>query len=98
MAKLLHRFVGLLASLLGGMLATAIFNRIWKLTPGEDEAPKATDADRGLPEVLAAAALQGALFGVVQASLDRAAAAGAQKLTGTWPGEEEHPEPGKAAS
>lgn len=51
------------------------------------EVPKATDA-RSWPEVFFAAALQGAIFALVKAALDRSAAAGPRKLTGTWPGED----------
>ena len=40
----------------------------------------------GRPEVLAAAALQGAIFAVVKAAVDRGGAVGVQKLTGEWPG------------
>jgi Protein of unknown function (DUF4235) len=36
--------------------------------------------------VLLAAAIQGAIFAVVKAAVDRAAAVGTHKLTGTWPG------------
>jgi Protein of unknown function (DUF4235) len=92
MAKLLYKPIGLLVSVLGGVLASTLFNKVWKLAAGEQEAPKATDADRRWPEILAAAALQGALFAVVKAALDRAAAVGTQKLTGTWPGDEGHSE------
>jgi hypothetical protein len=88
MVKLLYKPVGLLASVLGGMLAAAIFKKVWKLAAGEDEAPKATDAHRRWPEVLASAALQGALFAVVKAAIDRTAATGTHKLIGTWPGDE----------
>jgi len=87
MIKLLYKPVGLLVGVLGGMLAGAIFKKVWKLAAGEDETPKATDAHRGWPEVLAAAALQGALFAVVKATIDRTAATGTHKLTGTWPGD-----------
>ena len=97
MAKLLYKSVSLVVSVLGGMLAGAMFNKVWKLAAGEDEAPKATDADRGWPEVLTAAALQGALFAVVRAAMDRAAAIGEKKLTGTWPGDEGRQEQGKQA-
>jgi hypothetical protein len=88
MAKLLYKTASVLVSVLGGILAGAIFKRVWKLAPGADEAPKATDADRGWPEVLTAAALHGALFAVVRAAMDRATAVGTEKLTGTWPGDE----------
>jgi len=56
--------------------------------PGADEAPKSTDASKGWAEVLTAAALQGAIFAVVTASMERLAAVGTRSLTGTWPGED----------
>ena len=87
MIKLLCKPVGLLASVLSGMLAGAIFKRIWRLAAGDDDAPKATDAERGWREILLAAGLQGAIFAVVKAAVDRAAATGTEKLTGTWPGD-----------
>ncbi|MGH3154962.1 MAG: DUF4235 domain-containing protein [Streptosporangiaceae bacterium] len=34
-----------------------------------------------------AADLQGAIFAVVKAAVDRAAATGTEKLTGVWPGD-----------
>ena len=74
--KLLNRAIGLLVGILGGMLARSVFKRIWQAVTGEDEAPKATDARRGWREILLAAALQGAIFAVVQAALDRATAEG----------------------
>jgi hypothetical protein len=85
--KLLNRAIGVLVGILGGMLARSAFKRIWQAVTGEDEAPKATDARRGWREILLAAALQGAIFAVVQAALDRATAEGTAKLTGEWPGE-----------
>ena len=88
MAKLAYRLLSMLVSFGGGLLATAIFKKLWKLTPGADEAPKATDASKGWPEVIAAAALQGAIFAVVTASVERLTAAGTRSLTGTWPGED----------
>jgi hypothetical protein len=88
MAKLVYRPLSMLISIAGGILAGAIFKRIWKLAPGQDEVPKATDADKGWPEILTAAALQGAIFAVVTASVERLAAAGTRSLTGTWPGED----------
>jgi hypothetical protein len=54
----------------------------------EHQAPKATDARHGWGEVLAAAALQGAIYALVKAAVDRGAAEGTRKLTGIWPGED----------
>ena len=88
MTKLLFRFLSMLVSVGGGLLAGTIFKKGWQLVAGEDEAPKATDAARGWHEVLIAAALQGAIFAVVRATVDRLAAVGTRSLTGTWPGED----------
>ncbi|MGW3348123.1 DUF4235 domain-containing protein [Nonomuraea rubra] len=60
--------------LLGGALASALFKRAWKLASGQDDAPDADDLDRGWTEVLVAAALQGAIFGLVKAAVHRAGA------------------------
>jgi hypothetical protein len=87
MTKLLYRAAGMLASILGGIVAGAIFKKAWKITAGEDETPTATDAQRGWREVLLAATLQGAIFGAVKAAIDRGTAEGTRKLTGVWPGE-----------
>jgi hypothetical protein len=85
MIKLLYKPV----SVLGGMLAGAIFKKVWKITAGEDDAPNA-DARRGWSQVLLAAALQGAIFAAVNAAVDRGAE-GTRQLTGVWPGDEGQP-------
>ena len=95
MTKLLYRFLSMMVSVGGGLLASAIFKKSWQLAAGEDEAPKATDAGRGWREILMAAALQGAIFAVVRATVDRLAAVGTRSLTGTWPGEDSGGKNGK---
>ena len=92
MIKLLYKPLSLVVSVLSGILAGAIFKRVWKAAAGEEEAPTATDVRRGWGEVLAAAALQGAIFALVKAAVDRAAAEGTRKLTGVWPGDDSEPE------
>jgi hypothetical protein len=89
MSKLLYKAISMVVSVLGGMVAGAIFKQIWRVAAREEEAPSATDARRGWPEILLAAALQGAVFAVVKAALDRGTATAARQLTGTWPGEGE---------
>jgi Protein of unknown function (DUF4235) len=91
MIKLWYKPVSMLVSVLGGILAGAIFKKVWKITAGEDDAPKATDAQRGWREILLAATLQGAIFAAVKAAVDRAAAEGTRQLTGAWPGDEGQP-------
>ena len=85
MSKLPYKPVGTAASIAGGLVAGALFKRIWQLVSDRDEPPKATERDYGWGEVLAAAALQGAVFGLVRAAIDRAGAAGYRRMTGSWP-------------
>ena len=58
--RLLYKPFSVLFSLLGGVLAGLVFQRVWKAVGGEREAPSPTDEDRRWREVLAAAALRGA--------------------------------------
>jgi hypothetical protein len=85
--KLVYKPVGLVFSLLGALLAGALFKQLWRVSRGEGESPKATDQDRSWREALAAAAVEGAVFGLVKAAVDRGGATGFARLTGTWPGD-----------
>lgn len=87
MARILYKPFGVVAGVLGGMLAGAIFKRVWSAVANEDEPPEATDERRGWIEVVAAAAAEGAVFGGVKALIDRAGASGFKSLTGAWPGD-----------
>lgn len=90
MARLLYKPFGLVFSVLGGLVAGAVFKRVWSAVGHEEEAPKATDEGRRWREVVVAAAAQGAIFGGVKALIDRAGASGFAWLTGAWPGRSEH--------
>ncbi|WP_329109212.1 DUF4235 domain-containing protein [Micromonospora sp. NBC_01699] len=80
-----YKPVGLLLGMGAGVLAGALFRQVWKVTAGDGEAPSAIDEDRGWGEILAAAALQGAIFAVVRAAVDRGSAVGVRRMTGRWP-------------
>jgi hypothetical protein len=84
-SKLVYKPVGLLLGVASGALAGFVFKEIWRVASGEDDAPNATDEERGWGEVIAAAALQGAIFAIVKAAVDRGGAAGVRRLTGQWP-------------
>ena len=84
--KIAYKPVGMLLGAGAGVISGVIFKQVWKLAGRDDDAPNATDRDRGWTEVLLAAALQGAIFAVVKAAVDRAGATGVQKATGQWPG------------
>jgi predicted metal-dependent enzyme (double-stranded beta helix superfamily) len=87
--KVLYQPFGLLFSVLGGVLAGALFKHVWRAATNEDDAPDAKDRERGWGEIVTAAALQGAVFGTVKAVVDRAGAKGFERATGTWPGNTE---------
>ncbi|GEM_PF-1231166 len=76
---MLYRMLSLVVSLLGGMVAVKLFNRLWTKSRGEEHAPDARDLDRGWREVLLAAGAQGAVYGLVKAVTRRLAAQGARK-------------------
>ncbi|MBQ0977072.1 DUF4235 domain-containing protein [Micromonospora zamorensis] len=83
--RVAYRPVGVLLGIAAGTVAGAIFRQVWKVTAGDGEAPNAIDEDRGWGEILAAAALQGAIFAVVRAAVDRGGAVGVRRMTGSWP-------------
>jgi hypothetical protein len=91
MNKMTFKALGVVVSLLASLLAGVIFKKLWKLTPGSDDAPEATDERRGWGEILLAAALQGVIFALIKAVFERAAAEGVREVTGDWPGEEGEP-------
>jgi hypothetical protein len=88
MNKMTFKALGIVVSLLASLLAGAIFKKLWKLAPGSDDAPEATDERRGWGEILLAAGLQGVIFALIKAVFERAAAEGVREVTGDWPGEE----------
>lgn len=85
-SKLVYKPVGMAVGALGGVLAGAVFKQVWKRLADEEDAPDATDEQRTWREVLASAALQGAIFAGVKAAVDRGGATAVRRLTGTWPG------------
>jgi Protein of unknown function (DUF4235) len=80
--KTLYKPLGLLVSVLGGILAGAVFKKVWAAVSGEEEAPEATSPEYSTREVLVAAVVQGAIFAGVKAAVDRAGAKGFKKITG----------------
>jgi hypothetical protein len=86
-AKILYRPVGLISSVIGGLLASIIFSQVWKRgAPGDNpDPPKALETEYPFEEILLAAAVQGAIFSVVKTVIDRQAALIFEKWTGEWP-------------
>lgn len=86
--KMLYRPFALVFSTAGGLIAARVFREVWmRATPHHRlQAPTALESKYPVRQVLAAAAVQGAVFGVVKAGIDRAGARAFQRWTGEWPG------------
>jgi hypothetical protein len=84
--KLLYKPLGIVAGLLASKAAGSIFKNLWMVLAKQTETPKASEQYSVWSEVLIAATLQAAVFGGVKALVDRAAATGFARITGTWPG------------
>ncbi|SDP45540.1 Protein of unknown function [Klenkia soli] len=86
-ATLAYRPVGLVAGVAAGAISGRLFTVVWKRIAGEDDAPGALQSEYKTSHVLLAAAIQGAIFAVVKAGVDRFGAQAFTKLTGSWPGD-----------
>jgi hypothetical protein len=84
----LYKLLAPLLGMLGGLVASTLFRQLWKIVARQDDAPDPDDRSRGWPEVLAASAMQGAIFGVTQAVIRRVTAKVVRKNTGHWPGDD----------
>jgi len=87
-AKILYRPVGLVSSILGGLVASAIFKQVWKrASPGEKpDPPTALQTEYPFKEILLAAAVQGVIYSLVKTVIDRQGARVFERWTGEWPG------------
>ncbi len=89
--KLIYKPIGIILGLIGGQIAKAVFTRVWTAIDDE-EAPKPTQEEQTWARVLTVAVIQGAVFQVVKASINRSGAKAFAYLTGVWPGPK-RPEP-----
>ena len=83
--KLLYKPVSMLASVVSGLLATMLFKQVWRATAGAEHAPNARDPEYNWRQIAVAALVQGAIFGAVNAVVDRAGASAFAHATGSWP-------------
>ena len=82
LSKVLYKPLSIATSVAGGLLAGAVFNQVWqRLSRTDEEPPDPKDLERSGREALAAAAVQGLIFGLVRAAVDRAGARGYQAVT-----------------
>ena len=85
MSRILFRSAAGIAGMGAGAVAGWVFKRLWTLLSGDEDTPTASDRDRTWIVVVFAAALEGAVYGMVKALVDRSMRTGIQKTTGEWP-------------
>ncbi|MGH2938146.1 MAG: DUF4235 domain-containing protein [Solirubrobacterales bacterium] len=85
--KFLFAPVGIAAGLVAGMLGKKAFEKAWAVIDHED--PPKPDV-RGVPtgKLLAALAIEGAIFRVTKGIVDHQARSAFAGATGRWPGED----------
>lgn len=74
LAKIAYRPVGLAGSVLAGAAAGAVVKQLWRRLAHEEDAPGALQSEYRLRSVLLGAALQGMVFAVIKAAMDRGGA------------------------
>jgi hypothetical protein len=84
--KLLFAPIGIAAGLLAGFLAQKGFERLWEAFDKE-EPPAPEHRQASFPKLVAALALEGAVFRISKGLVDHLARGGFARATGTWPGE-----------
>lgn len=87
MVKLIYKPVGILVGALAGMVGAKLFERVWGMLSDEPPADP-NDRDAGWGEILASAAISGAIFAGVRALVERGGAKGFERATGIWPGDD----------
>ena len=85
--KFLFMPVSIAAGLLAGLLGKKIFERLWGLIDDE-EPPSPEHRELSWSKLIAALAVEGAIFRLVKGLTDHGARLVFAKGTGSWPGEE----------
>lgn len=89
--KVLFIPFSVVGGLLAGFVGKKLFEQLWGVID-DREPPESEHRDASWGKVIAAAALQGAVFRATKVAVDRGSRSAFESLTGTWPGEE-RPEP-----
>jgi len=82
---------GIAAGLAAGFLGKLAFDRVWGLID-DQEPPEPEHREISVPKMVAAMAIQGAIFRAVRGLAEHQARRGFARWTGAWPGEA-RPEP-----
>lgn len=88
-ARLLYRPLGMAGSIVGGLVASFVFKKVWQqAAPGQKpDPPKPLESEYPLRQVVLAAVVQGAIYSLVKTLIDRGGARLFERWTGEWPGD-----------
>jgi hypothetical protein len=89
--KILFLPFSIMSGLIAGFISKKVFEQIWGVIDKE-EPPEAQHREVPVVKLIAALALEGAIFRAVRGLTDHGTRHTFQKATGSWPGEE-RPEP-----
>lgn len=87
MGKAIFTPVSLLSGLLGGLIASKLFEFIWGRF-ADEEAPEPKHREISWPVLLVAMTVEGAIFRLVRGAVDRGTRVAFVRATGSWPGEQ----------
>jgi uncharacterized protein DUF4235 len=89
--KFLFVPIGVVGSILAGAVGKKVFEKVWALID-EEEPPDPKHREISVPKMVAATALEGAIFRAVRSLADHGSRRTFAHVAGSWPGEE-RPEP-----
>jgi Protein of unknown function (DUF4235) len=88
MTKLLFIPFGVIGGIIAGFLSKKTFEALWSVID-DRKAPEPQHREVPLIRLVLALVLQGAIFRAVRGLFDHGARRAFQRLTGSWPGEEQ---------
>ena len=87
MMKILFLPFSVIGGFLAGKVAETIFERVWSLVD-DQESPEPDQRWVQWPKLIAALAVEGAIFRAVRGGFDRGSRELFRRMTGAWPGDE----------
>lgn len=85
--KFLFAPVGIITGLIAGLVAKKVFEKAWAVIDDEDP-PEPDERDAPTAKLLAALAIEGAIFRLTKGFVDHQARSGFAGATGRWPGKD----------
>lgn len=85
--KFIYKPFAIIVGLVAGMIGRKAFEQVWGMIANDDPRDP-DDRDGTWAEIIASAAIGGAIMKVVQALVRRGGAKGFERATGFWPGDD----------